>query len=61
MIKRKLEIDMPETFLTMVEMVNMVQALYKVAAKLWKQIMDFAKRYINDTYQITLFLNMARL
>ena len=39
----------------------MVYALFKVAAKLFRQTFDFAKRYINDTYQITLFLNMARL
>ena len=35
--------------------------MYKVAARLLIQVLEFGRRFQNDCYQVTLFLNLARL
>ena len=60
-IKRKIKIDNPDQFLSTAELANTVSAMYKVAARLLIQVLEFGRRFQNDCYQVTLFLNLARL
>ena len=42
-------------------MANLVNNQFQVCAKLFNLILTFGKRYLNDSYSITLYLNMGRL
>ena len=60
-IKRKLTLPGTSIFSTTTEMANHINLQYQVCSKLFKSILAFAKRYINNTYSVTLYVNMARL
>ena len=42
-------------------MANTIDVQFAVCAKLFKMLLNFGKRYVNDSYSITLYLNMGRM
>ena len=60
-IKRKLLIPESTVFMSATDMANLINVQFIVCAKLFKMVLGFAKRYLNDSYSITLFVNMNRL
>ena len=60
-LKRKLQIDEATQFSTPHELVNLIEVLIKVAVKLLRLVLEFGRRFINDSYQVSLYLNMGRL
>ena len=48
-------------FSTPHEIVNLIEVQLQVAVKLFKLILEFGRRYINDSYHISLYLNMGRI
>ena len=60
-LKRKLQIEQPTNFSTPAELVNLLDVEVQVACKLFRLVLEFARRFINDSYQITMYVNMARL
>ena len=48
-------------FQSATDMANLVNVQFIVCSKLFKMVLAFAKRYLNDSYSITLFVNMNRL
>lgn len=61
LIKRKLQIPEPTILSTLQELAEMVTKHYMVCSKLFKMVLEFAQRYMNDSYQVTLVVNMNRL
>ena len=45
----------------MTDLANTVHLQFQVASKLFKSVLGFGRRYLNDSYSVTLYLNMARL
>ena len=61
LIKRKLQAPQAQQFSTVTDLANTVNLQFQVASKLFKMVVSFGKRYLNDSYSVTLYLNMARL
>lgn len=61
LIKRKLMIPEATIFNTVVEMAELVNKMFIVCSKLFKMVLGFAQRYLNDSYSVSLVVNMARL
>jgi hypothetical protein len=61
LLKRKLEIEKGDEFGSVSELANMIEVQFTVSQKLFGLLMHFARRYTNDSYNITLYLNMARI
>ena len=49
-LKRKLTIEDANVFSTPHELVNLIEVQLQVAVKLFKLILEFGRRYINDSY-----------
>lgn len=45
----------------MTDLANTVNLQFQVASRLFKMVLAFGRRYLNDSYSVTLYLNMARL
>jgi len=60
-IKRKLVLPEASYFSTVTELAHMINLQFQVLSKLFKMVLQFGKRYLNDSYSVTLFINMNRL
>ena len=60
-IKRKLLLPEANHFSSVTELANLVNLQFQVCSKLFKMVLQFGKRYLNDSYSVTLFINMNRL
>ena len=60
-LKRKLIVEDATSFSTPAELVNLIEVQLQVSSKLFKLILEFGRRYINDSYHITLYINLARV
>ena len=61
LIKRKLQPPQAQQFSSVTDLANTVNLQFHVASKLFKMVLAFGRRYLNDSYSVTLYLNMARL
>ena len=61
LIKRKLKPPQAQQFSSVSDLANSVNLQFHVASKLFKMVLLFGRRYVNDSYSITLYLNMGRL
>jgi hypothetical protein len=60
-IKRKLVLPEANYFSTVTELAHLINLQFQVLSKLFKMVLNFGKRYLNDSYSVTLFINMNRL
>lgn len=61
LIKRKLVVPEPTTYSTPAEMADILTKHFMVCAKLFKLVLDFMTRYLNDSYSMALVVNMNRM
>lgn len=61
LLKRKLQFPEASVYTTVSELVNQIYVVFQVCARVFRMILGFAKRYINDSYSVSLYLNMNRI
>ena len=48
-------------FTSVADLANLIEVQFQVSCKLFALLMHFARRYTNDSYNISLYMNMARV